>query len=217
MGPPMQAYAEVKAPGYLHIYKDKALAVKAFMSSSGFAFFFIHLAINITSIRNLDPSSSTDPSATVLDLRSIMDFKQVKSKEGYVLEIDMVNGSEQLRFKQESDLDHWKRLLQEWKDFHTDYGSLYAVRPSSASLSGNPVVAVPRASISAAASGGSRRESASSIGGSLAKKSERSQKDRDELNSVQVDDEEDLDEEKGVSLRSWLFPSKYRIADTILF
>lgn len=150
-----------------------------------------------------DPSSSVDNTAVVMDLRSIMDFKIITAKDSFILDIDLVNGTEQLRFKQEADADRWKRLLQEWKDFHTDYGSLYTVGSGvpGAAMSDNPVSAPkqPRPSNFAHENEMVAQKGAAGGGGFLGMgKKDRVQKDRDELDSVQVDDDEDADEEKGV-------------------
>ena len=154
----------------------------------------------------IDPSSSVDSTAVVIDLRSIMDFKVLTAKDGFVLDIDLINGTEQLRFKQEGDADRWKRLLQEWKDFHIDYGSLYNLggggAPAAAGMSENPVSAPkqpPRPSnFSHENEMVAQKGSGGGGGGFLGRgKKDRAQMDRDELDGVQVGDE-DLDEEKGV-------------------
>lgn len=152
----------------------------------------------------IDPSSSVDSTAVVIDLRSIMDFKVIPAKDGFILDIDLVNGTEQLRFKQEADADRWKRLLQEWKDFHTDYGSLYTFGGGAPGLglglgmSDNPVSAPkqPRPSTFA-----HENELVAHKGAGVAGFLGKGKKDRarDELDSVQVDDDDDdADEEKGV-------------------
>lgn len=136
----------------------------------------------------------------VVNLSSIMDFKQ-PPKDGHVLELDLMNGTELLRFKTDADLDFWRRSLLEWKDFHRDYGILYD--SSKAELASNPVVVAPRASFTSKESEmtGGPRKSFFSLGGGGAKKEEAGpvssvQKDRSDLDNMQLDEEDD--EEKGV-------------------
>ena len=151
----------------------------------------------------------------MLDLRSVLDFKQVKSKEGFVLGIDMVNGSEQLRFKQEADLEHWKKLLQEWKEYHerADAVGLFSSGPPPAALHPpSPKKTSAQTDFTPSEEredrGTERRRGAAAFFPSVIGKGKslfglkahyskgRAKRDRDELDSLQLDDG-DADEEIG--------------------
>mmetsp|Transcript_7381 Transcript_7381/g.10461 ORF Transcript_7381/g.10461 Transcript_7381/m.10461 type:complete len:1010 (-) Transcript_7381:824-3853(-) len=203
-----EVYAEVLPPGFLHFYKDKITAIKAVAASR-------------------DPSQSPDPTATVVDLRSVMDFKtssKVSGKDSFVLEMDLVNGTEHLRFKMDTELERWKRMLCEWKDFHTDYGALYVTN-----MSANPAGSMqPRASITAigmssnsgvgresemvrgsvTSSAGANSKGFLGLGGGAKKEVDAAQRDQDDMRNMQLDNdlEDDTeDEEKGGKTSSSTF------------
>jgi hypothetical protein len=98
-------YGEVYSPGYLHLYKDKKTADQ-------FRFQIV------------DPSQSPDSNATVIDLRTILDFKEHSSekKNTFELEIELPVDSLRIRFKTATELQRWRNGIQEWKDFLLDYG-----------------------------------------------------------------------------------------------
>lgn len=73
-------YAEVRSPGYLHLYKDmKACRDAASKSTEG--------------------AVSSDPSATVVDLKLVMDFKVPPKKNKENLELDLELSEDVVRLK----------------------------------------------------------------------------------------------------------------------
>lgn len=71
----------VRSPGYLHFCKDQRAFSEAIK-------------------KNSDPSYSADPSATVLDLRLVVDFKvPERSKNKESLALDIVAGDDTTRIK----------------------------------------------------------------------------------------------------------------------
>jgi hypothetical protein len=73
------SYAEVRAPGFLHLYKDKRTADAHRYSADG--------------------SRSTDPQATVIDLRLVNDFKVPDRRNKDNLELDLDMGDETVKLK----------------------------------------------------------------------------------------------------------------------
>lgn len=72
------SYAEVRSPGFLHFYKDRKAAEQN---------------------RFNDPSRSSDPQITIIDLRSIVDFKIPEKKNKDNLELELVTASETIKLK----------------------------------------------------------------------------------------------------------------------
>jgi hypothetical protein len=73
-----RSYAEVRSPGYLHIYKDKATA---------------------DANRFMEPARSSDPTATVVDLRIINRFYIPERKNKDNTELDIELSDETIRLK----------------------------------------------------------------------------------------------------------------------
>jgi hypothetical protein len=138
----------------------------------------------------------------VLNLSSVIDLR-APAREGLVLELNLNNGIEVFRFKTEADLEHWRRLLHDWREFYVTYGSLYeGPHREAPEDSGGGESADEGA-------GGTKRRNTSLLekgmgligkakGRRRGKGQSRSvEKDREELDSIQLDDDEE-DEEKGV-------------------
>jgi hypothetical protein len=75
----VHSYAEVRTPGFLHFYKDKRTADAHRYSADG--------------------SRSTDPQATVIDLRLVNDFKVPDRRNKDNLELDLEMGDETIKLK----------------------------------------------------------------------------------------------------------------------
>ncbi len=71
-------YAEVRSPGYLHFYKDKAAADKN---------------------RTNEPSRSNDPNVYILNLKLIVDFKVPEKRSKENLELDLELGDDTIKLK----------------------------------------------------------------------------------------------------------------------
>lgn len=143
----------------------------------------------------------------------------MSGKDNWVLDLDLINGTEFLRFKMDTELERWKRLLCEWKDFHTDYGSLYVAnmsanpaggmqsRPSIAGGGGNSLVGkeseMVRGSAVTVSTGVAAANSKGflGLGGGGRKEADvhSAQRDQDDMRNMQLDNDDDADdEEKGV-------------------
>lgn len=106
------AYAEVRHPGFLYVFKDAqtAAATPSQHTLTG------HLGNN-----------KKDSDLTILDLRLVLDFKIVEKKHDVnEINIETVDASVQLRFASPEDLECWRQGLIDWKDFCVDYGTLFA-------------------------------------------------------------------------------------------
>ena len=86
---------EVRAPGYLHFFKDQKSAAANVVDNKDFP---------------------------ALELALIVDFKFDKDNQ---LVLDFADDHIKLRFKLVSDRDHWKSALQDWKSFSIDFGPAY--------------------------------------------------------------------------------------------
>ncbi len=71
-------YAEMRAPGYLHFYKDKAAADKNRLN---------------------DPSHSNDPNVYILNVKLIVDFKIPEKRSKEQVELDLELGDDTIKLK----------------------------------------------------------------------------------------------------------------------
>lgn len=76
----LHSYLEVRSPGFLHIYKDKKAATEALA-------------------RSKDPSTSSDSTATVIDLKNVVDFTIPTRKNKDDVCVDLELGHESIRIK----------------------------------------------------------------------------------------------------------------------
>ena len=74
------SYLEVRSPGFLHFYKDKKAAEAALA-------------------RSKDPSTTSDTSAQVVDLRNMVDISipDRKNKDDVCVDIDLGNDSMRIK------------------------------------------------------------------------------------------------------------------------
>jgi hypothetical protein len=88
----------IKAPGEIHWYKD--------MNSA-----------------DDDVPSLNDANVSPIDLRSVMTFKTVvkPGKADVYLDLEMIEVTHSLKFKNADDCKEWKTILAEWKDYAIDY------------------------------------------------------------------------------------------------
>jgi hypothetical protein len=114
-------HATVVAPGYLHFYKDEQRAIGAL----GPKHEGVRYAPVDTSSR-ADGSESMDSSAQVVDLRLIIDFskKHVKANSAE-LHLERATTTVKLRFTDIPEMEKWRSLLMDWKDYSVDFGKLY--------------------------------------------------------------------------------------------
>ena len=71
-------YAEVRSPGYLHIYKDKKTA---------------------DAHRSFEPSRTSDPQASVIDLTLINEFHVTERRNKDNLELQLQLSDEKIKLK----------------------------------------------------------------------------------------------------------------------
>lgn len=74
------SYLEVRSPGFLHIYKDKKAATEALA-------------------RSKDPSTTSDSTAQVIDLKNVVDFTIPTRKNKDDICVDLELGHESIRIK----------------------------------------------------------------------------------------------------------------------
>ena len=98
----------IRSPGYLHFYKEEKSAFE--------------------SQRNVpDPSISSDPQATIIDLRSVISINlpDKKSTDNLALDINLGNELIRVKFADHNKAVEWKLALHDWKNFRNDYGTTY--------------------------------------------------------------------------------------------
>ena len=98
----------IRSPGYLHFYKEEKSAFE--------------------SQRKIpDPSMSSDPQATIIDLRSVISINlpDKKSTDNLALDINMGNERIRVKFADHNKAVEWKLALIDWKNFRNDYGTTY--------------------------------------------------------------------------------------------
>lgn len=115
-------HATVVAPGYLHVYKDEKKAVIALGPKPEAGRF-----APMDGSARPDGSQSSDQTAQVVDLRLIIDFskKHVKSNSAE-LHLGVATTTIKLKFDDPQEMDKWRALLIEWKDFFVDFGKFYS-------------------------------------------------------------------------------------------
>lgn len=156
-----ECWAEVRSPGFLHFYKDKKSA---------------------DLYRFGDPAKSSDSTAVVVDLRTVSEIKVVEKKGGKEsTEIDLVLADESVKIKMKNanEVDRWRRLLSEWREFALDYGNLYPMGMNhdvESGMTSNSVNPMLLKSSSSAAPAGNKKATIA------------------DLDSIQIADEEEEDE-----------------------
>lgn len=97
-----EVYVEVRAPGYLYIFKDKKQA---------------------DNTMPLPPSASppaSTPDLQIVDLRVVLEFGGGGSEKGEV-ELDLGGDRVRLRFGGAEEGELWRKGLIDWKDYCVDY------------------------------------------------------------------------------------------------